>query len=53
MRWTIRIVGCDDETKFDIDLDDEEATAVREVSAASKEASEYGCQPVLHMAYSD
>lgn len=48
--YTIKLRGCDDGTEFGMDLSDDEAALLRRVSAASQEASDYGCMPTLVIA---
>jgi hypothetical protein len=43
------VAGCDDETEAAVDLTPNEYAALRRVAAATVEASEYGCQPILQV----
>jgi|HubBroStandDraft_1064217.scaffolds.fasta_scaffold287526_2 hypothetical protein len=45
--YEIRLSGCDDSTSFAMELADAEAELMQRVAARSKEASEFGCQPVM------
>lgn len=47
MLHTIKIAGCDGTTEFNIDCTSEEAELIQHISQLSKEASPYGCFPVL------
>ena len=47
--YIVRLTGCDDETEIPMDLTPNEADLIRRLSAASHQASEYGCMPKLHL----
>jgi ribosomal protein S5 len=47
MPYIVTIAGCDDITAITVDLDDDEAAAIRRVAAALTAQSEYECQPTL------
>lgn len=49
MSARIRIQGCDGSTDFTIELSPEEIEAVKRVAAASVSASDYECEPTLHV----
>lgn len=41
----ITLSGCDDHTKFVVDLTDDETQLLERIATLSQEASDYGCQP--------
>lgn len=41
----IRLSGCDDRTRFRMDLDTAEIALLQRVAAASEQASQFSCQP--------
>lgn len=43
----VKISGCDDETDFEIEATTEQIKFLGQLAAASKTASEYGCQPII------
>ena len=45
--YSIRIIGCDDETAFHLDLKEEEALLLERVSAISVELSDSPCMPAI------
>jgi hypothetical protein len=47
MPYRVTAAGCDDATAVTVDLDDDEAAAIRCVAAALTAESEYECQPTL------
>jgi hypothetical protein len=47
MRVEVAIVGCDDETQFEMTVDVDELYLLETVAEKSAEASEFGCQPVM------
>jgi hypothetical protein len=47
--YKIIIVGCDDETKIEMDLNDNECELLKRVSALSEKTSTYGCMPILQI----
>lgn len=47
--YIVKLSGCDDTTEIPMDLTPHEADLIRRLSAASKQASEYDCQPTLHL----
>lgn len=47
MEYQINIMGCDDETYFDIELTEEEYKLIKKISKMSDENSSCSCQPVL------
>lgn len=49
MTHRITVSGCDDETTFDIALSFDEAQLIADVARRSREASEYGCQPIIQI----
>jgi len=48
-KYNINISGCDDSTKFSIELTEDQASFLRVIADLSEKTSTYGCQPVLHM----
>ena len=42
---TVRLVGCDDETYFGIEVNPDELALLHKLRKLSKETSEFGCQP--------
>lgn len=46
-KYEISLVGCDDETVFDMELTEEEFNLLTRVSKLSKETSEYRCMPIM------
>lgn len=47
--YNIYLIGCDDETKFSMELTEKEADLVKKIEKLSKETSTYGCMPVLEI----
>jgi hypothetical protein len=47
--YEIKLSGCDDSTRFVMDLDDAEAALLERVAARSQEASSYGCEPRMYL----
>lgn len=47
--YLVHITGCDDVTELAIDLDPDELATVQRLAAASRDASEYGCQPKIEV----
>ena len=45
IKYIIHIRGCDDETNFVMELNEEELKLVEELCKKSKETSTYGCMP--------
>ncbi|MGH3834160.1 MAG: hypothetical protein ACRDSF_00430 [Pseudonocardiaceae bacterium] len=45
----ITLSGCDDSTKVDIELTDDERALVQRIGQLTKERSEYDCQPTMHV----
>jgi hypothetical protein len=45
----ITLAGCDDATRIDLELSDDELTFIERLCALSEEASEYGCQPRMRV----
>jgi hypothetical protein len=43
--YAIRLSGCDDGTKFVMDLDDTERALLERVAVLSRKNSDYQCQP--------
>lgn len=48
-RVEIRLNGCDDTTKFELEVSDEQFEFLRTIARLSTEASTYGCQPTLRV----
>lgn len=46
-KYHITLIGCDDDTPFDMELTEQEAELLKRVCALSKETSEYGCMPIM------
>ena len=46
-KYSIKVIGCDDSTKFDMMLSDSELSIIREMCDLSRKHSEYGCQPII------
>lgn len=51
--YKIYIHGCDDTTKFSMELTREEFALVQRIAALSAENSDYGCQPTLTVEEND
>ena len=47
MRVTVKLVGCDDVTKFDMDITPDEYKLLGLVASLSSEASDFDCMPVM------
>ena len=47
MKYIIVLEGCDDETDFEMELNQEEADLLKRVSEISNETSHYACMPVM------
>jgi len=45
--YDIKLEGCDAETHVEIDLTDDEAALLERVAHATRQASEYDCQPKM------
>ena len=45
--YKITLVGCDDTTIVKMKLTEEEANLLQRVAQATKDTSEYGCQPIM------
>ena len=45
----IKLIGCDDVTRIDIDVTSEELNLLERVSELSKQISEYPCMPVMEI----
>ena len=43
--YVISLVGCDDETVFEVDLTEEEANLVTKIADKANETSTYQCMP--------
>ena len=48
-KYEIILNGCDDSTKFEMELTNEEFELLKKVSAKSNEASEYCCMPRMYV----
>ena len=48
-KYIIVIDGCDDSTKFEMELTNEEFELLEKVSAKSNEASKYCCMPRMYL----
>lgn len=46
----IYVSGCDDYTSVVLDLTDDEYAVVERITAATREASTYGCMPIIETA---
>ncbi len=49
MKVKIEIHGCDDSTKFSMEVTQQEFEFLETISKKSVEASEYQCQPILEI----
>lgn len=49
MKHRIYIMGCDDTTKFEMDLTDEEAAFVRRMAELANAARTSGCMPEMEI----
>lgn len=49
MKHTISLIGCDDTTRFEMDLTDEEAAFVRRMAELANAASTYCCMPEMEI----
>jgi hypothetical protein len=47
MKAKIALHGCDDITRFEVEVDDNKLEFIKELSEKSIEESEYACMPVL------
>lgn len=47
MNYRIEVSGCDDTTRIDRELTDEQAAFLKEVATAITAASSYGCMPTM------
>lgn len=45
--YDIALRGCDGETHIEMDLDDDQAALLERIAAATRQASEYDCQPTM------
>ena len=48
-KYEIILDGCDDSTKFEMELTNEEFELLEKVSAKSNEASKYCCMPRMYL----
>lgn len=48
-KYFITLIGCDDITRFQIELSNEELELVKKLCRKSKETSEYGCMPTMEV----
>lgn len=48
-KYEIVLDGCDDSTKFEMELTNEEFELLEKVSAKSNEASKYCCMPRMYL----
>lgn len=48
-KYEISLVGCDDETFFEMELTEGEFNLLNRVSELSKETSEYRCMPKMYI----
>lgn len=46
-KYIIELVGCDDSTEFEMDIDEYGLDILKEVAKKSQEMSTYGCQPKM------
>lgn len=46
-KYQIRLLGCDDETWFDVEMNEEQLEFLEKISKKSKETSTYNCMPIL------
>lgn len=47
MKHTICLSGCDDSTKFEMDMTEDQLIFLKKVAIKANNASEYGCMPTL------
>ena len=47
--YRIALLGCDDTTGFNMDLDEKEYELLKRVSELSIETSEYSCMPIMEI----
>jgi hypothetical protein len=47
MKYVISLNGCDDTTKIEVDLTDEELNTIIKVGKIVNETSKYGCMPTM------
>lgn len=45
--YEICLMGCDDETRFNMELTDTELELVQRICKLSEETSDYGCMPTM------
>lgn len=45
--YVIELIGCDDTTRFLMELNEKEFKLIEKISKISKETSSYGCMPTL------
>lgn len=49
-KYIIKLVGCDDTTEFEIEIDDyDELPIVKKIAKKSQETSTYGCMPKMYV----
>ena len=48
-KYLIENIGCDDTTRFEIELTDEELKTIIRFIKENNKASEYGCQPSIEI----
>lgn len=49
-KYEITLMGCDDNTTFEIELTETEKELVDKLCRISKETSTYGCMPIMECA---
>lgn len=49
MNVRVNIIGCDDSTIFDIEVNSDELKFLEKICAKSKETSTYECQPIIEI----
>lgn len=49
MKIRIELIGCDDTTKFDMEITQEQYEFLNEISKESKMHSEYSCMPTMEV----
>ena len=47
--YTISLVGCDDQTDFEMELTDEEHSLLKKVADKANETSTYDCMPRMYI----
>lgn len=48
-KYRISLIGCHDNTDFEVDLTDEQLEVVKFIAKKSEEVSEFSCMPVMEV----